>query len=289
MPVVTTQIINQYYEDYKNTEIIFSRQIINILRMDPRQIYIKYDGLQWPCIVNSTSFTQAKIILGTKSGAYAMLSTKPGITVNLKFCFYQTDGQLMTFFVTGKVSLMEPYMNSSELSIITIQYSQRPPEDLIVMIGNLLDANINATKRKDERILITQDSMRKLGLQKKELIVTIQNIPRHCILQDISFGGAKVILLGLARYLIDKEAMLQIAFEDPNETILIKGVITATDFMEGRKDIVYVSIKFNEESVSMSYKMRINQYITTIRKKDLNITFADDVSEPHADSSTASK
>ncbi len=289
MPVVTTQTINHYYEDYKNTEIAFSKQIINILRMDPRQIYIKCDGLQWPCIVNSTSFTQAKIILGTKSGAYTTLSTKPGITVNLKFCFYQTDGQLMTFFVTGKVSLMEPYMNSSELSIITIQYSQRPPEDLIVMIGNLLDANVNAAKRKDERILITQDSMRKLGLQKKELMVTIQNIPRHCILQDLSFGGARVILLGLARYLIDKEAMLQLDFEDPNETMLIKGVITATDFMEGRKDIVCVSIKFNEESVSMSYKMRINQYITTIRKKDLNITFAEDGSEPQADSSTASK
>ena len=38
-----------------------------------RQIYIKSGGLQWPCIVNSTTFNIAKIIVGIKSGAYQVL------------------------------------------------------------------------------------------------------------------------------------------------------------------------------------------------------------------------
>ena len=158
MAIVTAQVINRYYENYKNTEITFSKEIIHTLKMDPRQVYIKCSGLQWPCIINSTSFSQAKIILGTKSGAYAVLSNKSAPPVSLRFCFYQPDGQLMSFFVTAKVYLIEPYMNSTDLSIITIQYTQRPPDDLILMIGNILDANFNAARRKEERILITQES-----------------------------------------------------------------------------------------------------------------------------------
>lgn len=273
MAIVTAQVINRYYENYKNTEITFSKEIIHTLKMDPRQVYIKCSGLQWPCIINSTSFSQAKIILGTKSGAYAVLSNKSAPPVSLRFCFYQPDGQLMSFFVTAKVYLIEPYMNSTDLSIITIQYTQRPPDDLILMIGNILDANFNAARRKEERILITQESMRKLGLQKKEIVIYIQNVPRHCILQDLSFGGARIVLLGLAKFLINKEALIQLEFEDPHETISIRGIIVRTDFIEGRKDIISASIKFAEDSISLAYKVHINKYIANTKRKELDNKF----------------
>ncbi|MGN0729768.1 PilZN3 domain-containing protein [Treponema sp.] len=273
MAIVTAQIINRYYENYKNTEITFSKEIIHTLKMDPRQVYIKCSGLQWPCIINSTSFSQAKIILGTKSGAYSVLSKKDVPPVSLRFCFYQPDGQLMSFFVTAKVALIEPYMNSSDLSIITIQYTQRPPDDLIMMIGNILDANFNAAKRKEERILVTQESMRKLGLQKKEIVIYIQNVPRHCILQDLSFGGVRIVLLGLAKFLINKEALIQLEFEEPHEIISIRGIIVRTDFIEGRKDIISASIKFAEDSISLAYKVHINKYIASSKRKELDNKF----------------
>ena len=76
MSIVTTQLNNRYYKDYLNTEVTFTKDIIRTLKMDPRQIYIKCAGSQWPCIINSTSFTTAKIILGTKGGAYEVLSKK---------------------------------------------------------------------------------------------------------------------------------------------------------------------------------------------------------------------
>lgn len=270
MEVVTTQVINRYYEEYKDTEVTFSKEIIHALKMDPRQVYIKCSGLQWPCIINSTTFNQAKIIVGVKTGAYAVLSNKAAPAVSLRFCFYQGDGQLMTFFVSARVDRVQPYMNSPDLSIITIQYTQRPPEDLIFMLGSLLEANFNSVKRREERIPINQETMRKLGLQKKELVISVQNVPRHCILQDLSFGGARIVLMGLAKFLLDKEAFLQLEFENPRETIAIKGTVIHTDFIEGRKDIIGVSIKFIEESISIAYKIRINRYITSSRKSALN-------------------
>ncbi len=282
MATVASQVINRYYEDYKNTEIIFSKKIMQTLKMDPRQIIIKCSGLQYSCIVNSSSFSQAKIIIGKKNGAYDALTKKDPPPISIRYCFYQPNGQSMFFFVYGKVLLIEPYMDSSDLVLITVQYTQRPPEDFISILGNLLDANINSVKRKEERIVINQETMRKLKLLKKELVISIQGVPRHCILQDLSFGGARVVLLGLAQYLLNKDVVINIEFEDPHETISISGVIVRTDFIEGRKDIISVSIKFNEESISLAYKIRINKYITTIRKTELDIHFADDNQEEPA-------
>lgn len=270
MAFVTTQTINRYYDCYRDTEIVFSKEIIHTLKMDPRQIYIKSGGLQWPCIVNSSSFNQAKIILGTNGGAYATLSKKDPDPVSLKFSFYNPDGQLMSFFVNAKVDIIQPYMNSTDLSLITIQYTQRPPDDLIVMLGSLVEANMNAIRRKEDRIHITQNSMRKLGLQRKELTVSIQNIQRNCILQDLSFGGAKIVLLGLSKFLLQKEAFLQLEFDDPHEMMIIKGIIVSTTPVEGRSDLIGASIQFQEDSISLAYKIRINNYISTMRKDELN-------------------
>lgn len=269
MEIQTAQQAQRLFEDYKNTEIIFTKDIIKVLKMDPRKIYIKSAGSQWPCIINSTSFLQAKIILGTAGGAFQALSKKNPAPINLRFSFYQNDGQLLNFFVSGKVEKISPYMNNKDLAVITLQYTQRPPDDLIFMIGHLLDANQNFIRRKEERILITQDSLRRLNLQRKETIVIIQNIPRHCILQDISFGGAKVILLGLAQFLMNKDVILKLEFGDPDEEIEIKGTIVASVFVQGRKDIFSASIKFDESSISLAYKLRINHYLTTMRKDEL--------------------
>ena len=202
----------------------------------------------------------------------------------------QPDGQTFRLFVASEGKFIEQYMNSSELAVLTLQFTQRPPDDLIQMIGNLLDANINAVKRKEERIPINQDTMRKLGLPKKEMSVTVQGVPRHCILQDLSFGGAKIVLLGLAQFLINKDVSLQFEFEDPHEIINLKGVIVNASFIEGRKDIIEASIKYDEASVSLAYKIRINNFITTMRKTELNQKFADVVEEvPPADSKPAAQ
>ena len=199
MALVTTQQLQDYYDHYRDTEIPFTKEITRILNVDPRQIYVKCNGNQWPCILNSSSLMACKIILGVKGGAYAMLSQKETGPVSVRFCFIDSDKQMLAFFVNGKVSEIKPYMNSAELSVITISFSQRPPDDLIERLGTLLDANANAIRRKEERIIINADVKRKLGLTKEEAIVQIQGVPRHCILRDLSFGGVKIIMMGIQK------------------------------------------------------------------------------------------
>lgn len=270
MAVLTSQQIGRYYEEYRDTEIAFTKDIMHTLALDPRQIYIKCTGNQWPCIINSTSFAKAKIIIGTKGSAFQQLARRDAPAVNLRYCFYQNDGQMMTFLISGKIGTISSYMNSRDLAVLEVIYTQKPPDDFIEKIGHLIDANANAIKRKEDRIILTPDSCRKLGIPKEESIISIQNVPRHCILRDLSFGGAKVLLLGLPQFLKDKEVLLNLEFDEPHEIINLRGHIVSTSEVEGRKDIVAANIQFSEESVTLSYKIHINNYLTSVRKNELD-------------------
>ncbi|MGI5071267.1 PilZ domain-containing protein [Treponema pectinovorum] len=270
MGIATSQQIQRYYDQYRDTEITFTKDIIRSMSLDPRQIYIKCNQGQWPCIINSTSFIHAKIIVGTNGGAYKALSNRETSGINLRFCFFETDNQLMSFFVAGSVTNIVPYMNSNELAVITLTFLQRPPDDLIEAVGRLLEANSNAIRRREERILINDDSKRKLGLTKEEAIVVVQNVPRHCIVRDLSFSGAKIILLGLSQFLTNKPAQLRLEFDEPSEVITLEGVIVAAELIAGRKDIVACSMSFSEKKVPLSYKLHVNNFLTTVRKTQLS-------------------
>lgn len=270
MGITTSQQLQNYYDIFRDTEVTYTKDVLRTLAVDPRQIYIKCNGAQWPCIINSTSFLLAKIIVGTKGGAYAAMTKKDAPPVSLRFYFVQQHDQPISFFVTGRVTEVAQYMNSADLAIITITFSQRPPDDLIDKVGTMLEANSNAIRRKEERIVITDETKRKLFISKEETIIFIQNVPRRCILRDISFSGAKVLLLGIEKFIQDKAVILRIRFEEPDEIITLEGNVVKTSPVEGRPEIIYACLKFDEAKVPTSYKIRINTYLTTVRKTILS-------------------
>ena len=271
MGIATSQQLTRYYDQYRDTEITFTKDIIRALGLDPRQVYVKCNGGQWPCIINSTSFQHAKIIVGTKGGAFQALAAKNNPTANIRFCFNEQEGDgIITFLVSSRVAEIRPYMNSKDLVIVTLQFAARPPDDLIEICGRLLEANANAIRRREERIPINDDSKRKLSLAKEECNVIVQSVPRHCVVRDISFSGARVILIGLSQYLAGKEAILRLEFNEPSEILSIRGTVVSADLIQGRKDICLASLKFDESTLPLSFKMHLNSYLTAVRKIQLS-------------------
>lgn len=281
--ITTNQQINEYYNKYRENEIVFTKDIIRFLRMDPRQIYVKCAGSQWPCIINSTSFQQAKIIIGTTGGAFQQITKKDAPPVSLRYCFIEPDNQPLVFFVTCRVTDVTPYMNSHELAIVTLSFTQRPPDDLIYKLGSLMDAKEGFLYRKEERIILNDDAQRLLGINKKESIVYIQNVPRRCILWNLSFSGAKIVVLGLPAFLKGKDCIVRLIFSDPNEAIDVKGTIVSANAVEGRKDLAEAGIKYDENLVPLSYKIRINEYLSSKRKRFLDYSEKENEAE-NADS-----
>jgi hypothetical protein len=215
-------------------------------------------------VVYSSSFEGAKIVANVKSGILNKLQAANN-AASLRFCFTnpETD-QPVTFFVAVRVNGNAPYKDSKDMAIFTLQFTQRPPDDLIQIMGRLLDANINSVKRKDERVVLSNETVRRLKILTKDIAAFIQGVPRRCILREISFGGAKLVIMGVAKFLVEKDSALRLDFEDPRESFLIKGKFTAADPVEGRQDLLAVDIEFTEQSIPLGYKIRLNDFLSQI-------------------------
>jgi len=265
MGILTTQKVATYYERYKNIDVTFTKDMIQATGLITEQIHLKCGSDFWPCVFFSSSFQGSKIVANTKSGLMGKLQQANNL-VNLRLCFknLETENPL-TFFVAGRVMGSIPYKNSNEISMLTIQFTQRPPDDFIEIIGRVLDANVNSAKRKDERITITAETQRKLKILAKETAAFIQGVPRRCILRDMSFSGAKVIMMGVAKFLVDKETALRFDFDDPRESFLVKGKFIRSENVEGKKEMIALAMEYDEAMVPMGYKIRINEYLNTTR------------------------
>ena len=265
MGVLTSQKISTYYERFKNIEVTFTKDMIVVTGLLTQQIHLKCGNDFWPCVVYTASFSGAKVVANVKTGLPAKLQATNNF-VNLRFCFKPPgETNTVTFFVAARVMSSTPYGNSQDVNMFTVQFSNRPPDDFIEIIGRVLDANVNSAKRKEDRIPLTSENLRKLNILSTESAVFIERVPRRCILRDLSFSGSKIIMMGVSKFLLDKEAALRIDFNDPREAFLIKGKFVRAENVEGKKEMVALGLNFEEASVPMGYKIRLNDMLTTTR------------------------
>jgi len=270
MGILTTQKVAMYYERYKNIDVTFTKDMIQTTGLITEQVHLKCGSDFWPCVFFATSFQGSKIVANTKSGLMGKLQQANNL-VSLRLCFKNPETENpLTFFVSGRVMGSIPYKSSKDISMLTIQFTQRPPDDLIEVIGRVLDANVNSAKRKDERIIITPETQRKLKLFAKETAAFVQGVPRRCILRDLSFSGAKVIMMGVAKFLVNKDTAMRFDFDDPRESFLIKGRFIRSENVEGKKEMIALAMGYDEASVPMGYKIRINEYLNTLRADSRN-------------------
>jgi hypothetical protein len=265
MGILTTQLVQVYFDRFKNTEVTFTKEMIQATGLIAEQVHMKCATDFWPCVFYSTSFQGAKIVANIKSGLPEKLKQSNNMA-SVRLCFKSIeDGNPVTFFVAGKVTATVPYKDSGDVSLFTIQYTQRPPDYLIEIVGRVLDANINFSKRKDEKIILTTESRRKFKLPTRETVVFIQNVPRRCLLRELSYSNAKVIMMGVAKFLVGKETAVRLDFEEPGESILIKGKITDSEDVEGKKEMLVLNLEFDVAQIPTGYKMRVNEYLMATR------------------------
>ncbi len=266
MSITTSQQITRYFEEYADTEVTFTRDVIKALRLHPKQVFLKCLGYQWPCIIYSSSMVGAKVIVNVRTTIRAVVK-KANNLVSLRFSFIQPDKpDPLAFYVSARISGYTPYgQEKPDLNFVTLSFTQRPADDLIEVLGRLIDANANAKKRREERILITADTLKKIGIAGKNTTLSIQGVPRKCILRDLSFSGAKVIVMGVAKFLLGKEAVLELELVDPDERISIAGKAIRFETVEGRTDIAALAINFDDNQVPVNYKLRLNNHLRTIK------------------------
>jgi hypothetical protein len=265
MGILTTQKIAAYYDRYKDIDVTLTKEMIQVTGLITEQVHLKCGSDFWPCFLFATYFQGAKVVANIKSDLLNKLQRANNL-ISLRLCFKSLEtGSPVTFFVSGRVLGSVPYKNSREISLLSIQFTQRPPDDLIEVLGRILDANVSSSKRRDERIPITPENQRWIKLLSKETACFIQGVPRRCILRDMSFSGAKVIMMCVAKFLVNKETALRVDFDDPRESFLVKGKFVRSENVEGKKEMIALAMQYDETSVPMGYKIRINEFLNTVR------------------------
>ncbi|TVQ20503.1 MAG: PilZ domain-containing protein [Spirochaetaceae bacterium] len=268
MPVTTSQQITRYYEQFANAEVTFTKEVIRTTMLNTKHVHLKCQGSQWPCILYASSMTSARIIANLGSSLNEALK-KSNNVVQVRYSFHEPDKpDPITFFIPGKVAGITPYgEKNKELFFASVQFTQRPPDGLIQILGELLEANVNAKRRSEDRIQLTAHSVKQLGIDIGACALSVNGVPRKAIYRDLSFSGCRAILMGIAKLLADKSVVCSLAFQDPDETFEIVGTIKRSEPVEGRSDIAAFGIQFDEERVPMGYKVRINAALKQFRTK----------------------
>lgn len=266
MSIVTTQQLSRFYEQYASTEVTFNKQVIIATGLISKNVSLKVLDSQWPCVVFSSSMKSSRVILTVKE-MFLVALRRANNRVSLCWCFKLADKpEPIRFFVSCHAAGFTPYdAQDKEVQLLTLEFTQRPPDDLIGILGSLQDATANAQRRKAERVPVTPENMKKLGLETREAILSLDGKPHRGMVRDLSFGGATILTSAVTAAAVGSNVTLRIAKGEQGGELLLLGVIRRVDEVGGRKGIVMVALEYPREP-PMSYKLLINSYISSARK-----------------------
>ena len=266
MSIVTSQQLTRYYEQYKSTDVTFNKQVVAGLGLVAKGVYLKIQDRQIPCMVFSSSMSSARVLAVMPAGV--MLALKQANNrLTMHWCFKLPEKMdPITFFVTCRAAGFTPYgAQGPDVYFVSLDFTQRPADDLILLLGSLLEANANARRRKDERIVLTPETIKKLGLGSRDAELVVGTASFKCVLRDISFSGAKVAVSGSEETFKNRSVSLKLTLSEELREMTSPAAVRRVEEIGGRKDILAVSMEYSSDP-PMSYKLLINSYLSATKK-----------------------
>ena len=200
MQNLTAQHLARLYEESGETEVTFNAQVIFESGLITSDVRLTVGSYHVPCVLYACSMKGARVIAEIGTNASDLLAHSSS-TATLHLGFKQSDEKApVSFFVPCKIENLSEYNpQKPHVRFATLDFTQKPSDSLVGILGSLLEIKTNALRRRDQRIVMTADNMKKIGLMSRESCLAIDGASRRCLLRDLSFGGAKVLLsmLGL--------------------------------------------------------------------------------------------
>lgn len=266
MSVTTSQQLNNYLQLYNDVELTFNKEVAATTGLMPEEVFFKAGGRHLQCVVYSLSLSKAKLLM-TLTPEINQLLRDVNNKSFLRLCFKGSDKQeKIPFFISTVMTGYTPYNAGKvqNLFFINLDFTQRPPDTLIEILGQLLEAKNSAHARREERIIVNEKILNNMGMTGHKCQVIIDRVPRKIVLRDISFEGAKVLMMGMSKFLLDRQAILRIWDTDQNNFINIPGHSIRSEQVEGRKDIIALAIKFDDDRVPMGYKVKLTNFFKLV-------------------------
>jgi hypothetical protein len=250
--------LERLHENYRDTEVTFNSQVILESGLVTSEVRLDVSGIRVPCVLYACSMKGARVIAEVGESLRDALSRSRGAAA-LHLGFHQAhQPEATAFLVASRVeSLSEYHPQKPQMQFITLEFIQRPADVLVEILGSILEIKANTLRRRDERVVLTPDVMKRIGLPSKESCIAIGGAPRRCIVRDLSFGGAKILMSAQGTPQGDAKVYLKLARCELKDETVLDGSVVRVEDIEGHDDLVALSIRFSSDP-PISYKQKIN-------------------------------
>lgn len=153
---------------------------------------------------------------------------------------------------------------------IKIHYDENSADEnqkkLFLQIKELEKKQLEWNKRSEERFSIGTDKNKIEAFKLKEIEQTIimDNVQLPCILNNVSYSGAKITTFE-SDFCIDKKIILVFSFVEPIEQIQLLATIkhASLKILPNNQTISTLSLQY--DTFSLQYKERLTQYIEELK------------------------
>jgi hypothetical protein len=250
------------YDGFADTEVAFNANVILSSGLVTGDVHLKFGDASLPCVLYACSMKGARVIAEVGSTFGGALAHHGGLaTLRLGFRNADVPGVLGLFLPSRVDSVSEYNPQKPQYKFVSLSFVQRAPDVLIEILGSLQEIAATEARRRDERIVINEETMKKVGLQSKESCVAIDGDARRCLLRDISFSGAKVLVSTQGQLPGNSRVTLKLSRCDAPDSTVIDGSVVRVEEVNGRDDIVALSIRYAGEP-PISYRQRISGYFS---------------------------
>ena len=263
MQNLTPQHLARLYEEFGDTEVTFNTQVIMESGLITSDVRLTIGSQHLPCVLYACSMRGARVIAEIGKNAVDQLAhSNAGTTLRLGF--KQKDEKApVSFFVGCKVENLSEYSAQKQnVRFVSLEFTQKPSDALVGILGSLLEIKSNELRRRDQRIVLTPENMKKIGLESRESCLAIDGSSRRCLLRDLSFGGAKVLLSMLGLPQGRRKVLLKLQKCEIQDQTVLDGSIVRVEDVEGHQDLVALSIQYSTEP-PISYKQKINSVFSS--------------------------
>lgn len=262
MATLPSQRLQELYEEYGTREIAFNKSIRNVTGLEPTKICIKIGNDHFPCVLYSCSMNDAKVIMPLDTETFETIKRAKSL-VNLRFAFSQKNSKNpIVFFVSSIIKGLTSFKLQHESSyLIALEFNQRPPDDLIEIIGVIFQSIENFEKRRELRINLDAKVVSDMEITSVNTYCVVDSIRRPCILKNLSASGLGIIMMCNPKFLLNKKITVAIYLYDYNEPILLDGEIKRFDTVEGRNGLYLMGVLLNKDEIPYGYKNMINGYV----------------------------
>jgi len=254
MTLLGSSVLQNLYQEYLDTELTYSKEVSAGLGLLAAETTIKWQGELLPCVVHSCSFHMAKVLIRLNAAQWKALEFGPKMTT-LTLTFLQPKTAKKELFqFNGTLQVLQQHgAHEGELSILMgVTFNHRPPEGFLQVQGSYLTLKKEANQRKEDRIPVTSDNRELLGLANLNTTVTVDHIERKCLLRELSYNGARVILTGVAPFLVEKHFTLAVPFQE-RSPLAIPGTIVRAEAIDGHRGLAVIALGYHPDQVPVDY------------------------------------